>query len=81
MFIMKNTALKIFVVAVVLVICGCVFYYVGEHAEPPQVEVSLLSDGTEQWTTWHHISAGLMFMAAPLVIASAMVWSRNRDNK
>ena len=79
---MKNTALKIFVAAVVLVICGCVFYYVGEQAEPPQVvEVNLLSDGGKEWTTWHHISAGLMFMAAPLVIASAMVWSRNRDSE
>jgi hypothetical protein len=76
---MKKTALKIFIAAIVFVICSCVFYYVGEQAEPPQVvEVDVLSDGGKEWTTWHHLSAGLMFMAMPLAIASAMVWSRNR---
>jgi hypothetical protein len=78
---MKNTALKIFVAAVVLVVCSCVFYYVGEQAEPPQVaEVNLLSGGGKEWTTWHHVSASMMFVAAPLVIASAMIWSRSRDD-
>ncbi len=78
---MKNTALKIFIAAVVLVVCSCAFYFVGEHAEPPQVvEVDILSDGGKEWTTWHHVSAGLMFMAMPLVIASAMVWSRSRND-
>lgn len=79
---MKNTALKIFVAAVVLVVCSCVFYYVGEHAAPPQVvEFDVLSDGGKEWTSWYHVSAGLMFMAGPLIIASAMVWSRNRDSQ
>jgi hypothetical protein len=79
---MKNTALKILIAAVVLVACSCVFYYVGEQAELPQVvDYNVLSDGGPEWTTWHHVSAGLMFLAMPLVIASAMVWSRNRNSE
>lgn len=79
---MKNTALKILLVAVVLVVCSGVFYFVGEHAEPPQVvEFSVLSDGGEEATVWHHVSAAMMFLAMPLVIASAMVWSRNRNSE
>jgi hypothetical protein len=79
---MKNTALKIFIAAVVLVACSFVFYYVGEQTELPQVvEADVLSDGGPEWTTWHHVSAGLMFLAAPLVIACAMVWNRNRNGE
>jgi hypothetical protein len=80
---MKKTALKIFLAAVLFVVCSGVFYYVGENAERSQVteEVSILSDGGQELTVWHHASAGLMFAAMPLLIASALVCSRNREDQ
>jgi hypothetical protein len=79
---MKKTALKILLAAVLFVACSGIFFYVGEHTEPPQVvEVDLLSDGGKEWTTWHNVSAGLMFLAMPLTIASAMIWSRSRKDE
>ena len=76
---MKKTALKILLAAVLFVVCSGVFYYVGEHTvQPIEVEPNLLSDGGKEWTMWHNASAGLMFLAMPLTIASAMIWSRSR---
>ena len=78
---MKKTALKILLAALLFVICSGIFYYVGEHTEAPQeAEPSLLSDGGKEWTAWHNASAGLMFLAMPLTIASAMIWSRSRKD-
>lgn len=79
---MKKTSLKILLAALLFVAVSGIFYYVGEHTEPPQVvEEDVLSDGGKEWTAWHNASAGLMFLAMPLTIASAMIWSRSRKDE
>ncbi len=84
---MRKASLKIFIVALLLGVCGGVFFRLGalETSKDEfltEVDFSLISGYySPPWNKWDYAGGLSLLVAFSFAFAALMIWRRNRNEK